>query len=1072
MSESAINSADFSKKLADKVAAKIAAAASPSSNKKPADKAVKPQSSNKNTRNERQKSGNNTRDNKNKNFEKKSNVKTKPVNDKDPDLKKEVGDLIDSLGFNEPKPSIKKDINKKVSGKKNKSEQQPRNQTQDSNPKVKTEKGDRKNKKDTLDQSGKSGKKADSEKPKKSHFEKPKGGALKDIDDIVTSLENTLDDDASLPQLSNDFHRKNLPVFEPQTEWYNITTANDGSKISFPSETPDIPLSPSRIASLHSQAKTLLGRENELFIHEGNKSSSQKTFLSQLLTGGTLSDKISAYTLLVQESPLHSIKYFNALLSLCRKKSRGNALHAIAALKDMFVNGVLPDRKLKYFKNQPLSNKVSTEVLVLWAFEDWLKQFFFSLVQILEILSHDTVTYVRTSTVDHILDLLKSKPEQEANLLRLGVNKLGDKDKQVASRVSYQILKIEELHPAMNGIIASSVSELIFRPGSEYHARYYSIITLNQTILTHKNKNVANTLIRTYLSLFELLLNESNNDKGKSVVEDVKPQKKQRHKHRVKGQKARQTPVKTSEAAKEEEFDKLISAILTGMNRAYPFSDLPKDVFENHMNTIYRVTHSANFNTGVQALILLFQMSQAKESLSDRFYRTLYESLLDSRLAVSSKLRLYLNLMFKALKQDTNKDRVKAFTKRLIQVANHWVNIGVIAGVVYLVSELKKADPAIMKSMVDDSPAFAALEESIKEQEKNDTTEELNEGDQGVENSEEEILDKYDGRKRDPVHANASNTKIWEILPLLQHFHPTVAFYSQHYLGLAPEGAAKPIQPDLSLYSLTHFLDRFVYRNPKQKIASRGTSIMQPLAGSDPTGLIFTASGNFGLESAESGISQIPVNTADWKNMKVDNVDAGDRFFYNYFNMVQQNRKEGKSKKSSETEDADLDSEEAEQEIWKALVNSNPSIEEEDEDSDINLSMADMGSDDDDDDDDEDELAALEGLDDDEDDEDDDDDDDDDDEDDAKFIRELDNEDDALGSDEEVALGDDIEAQFEQALAEGKTNKRPLEEEDTLESAKDKFKKARRTEKKEQRKKLKELPLYASAEDYAQYLSD
>lgn len=156
---------------------------------------------------------------------------------------------------------------------------------------------------------------------------------------------------------------------------------------------------------------------------------------------------------------------------------------------------------------------------------------------------------------------------------------------------------------------------------------------------------------------------------------------------------------------------------------------------------------------------------------------------------------------------------------------------------------------------------------------------------------EEEILDKYDGRKRDPIFAQAENTKIWEIIPLLHHFHPTVAFYTQHYLGLAPDGAAKPIQPDLNLYTLSHFLDRFVYRNPKQKVVTRGSSIMQPLAGSDPTGLVFTASGNYGLDTTESGFGSMPVNVADWKNIEVDDVDVGDRFFYNYFNMVQQNRK-------------------------------------------------------------------------------------------------------------------------------------------------------------------------------------
>ncbi|VVT55489.1 uncharacterized protein SAPINGB_P004622 [Magnusiomyces paraingens] len=1056
-----LESKAFSQKLSDKIANKLRENTASSTGKKGGN----------NNSNNTKKASQNT-DKKSKNSEKPSNKKNTQNKAtggasvvKDKDLAKDVGDLIDSLGFNNiqkgNKQSGKKNNKKDAKIKDRKDQQngkQPKQQQQQQQQQQSFKKEKSFNNKTSIKKENNDhqqqqhqpfNKENKSQKPSNTVVRpKKEGGALKDIDNIVTTLENTLDDSAVVPSiLIPELHKENKAVFDPRTDWYNLDVTTAGESVKIPTQQPEIPLSYSRIEALHTQAKALLSKENEIFIHEGNKSGAQKQFLSQLLSAGTLSDKISAYTLLVQESPLHSVKYFNAMLGLCRKKSRGNALQSIAALKDMFINGVLPDRKLRYFKNQPtLSNKTPPEVLILWAFEDWLKGFFFSLVQILEILSHDTVSYVRSSTVDHILDLLKSKPEQEANLLRLGVNKLGDNDKQVASRVSYLILKIEEVHPVMNKVIADSVSELIFRPSSDYHARYYSTITLNQTILTHKNKDVANSLIRTYLSLFELLLAETSKDK-EAKAEEAKPQKKPRHKH-TKGKQARKTPVKTSEAVKEEEFDKLISAILTGMNRAYPFADLPKDVFESHINTIYRVTHSANFNTGIQALILLFQMSQGEKSLSDRFYRTLYESLLDPRLASSSKLRLYLNLMFKALKQDTNQDRAKAFTKRLIQVADHWINIGVISGVIYLISELKKASPT-MKSLISDKPAVAAVAKKLEEKSEEKAEDE---------DKEVELIDKYDGRKRDPTFANAGKTKVWEAIPLLNHFHPTVSFYTQHYLGLAPEGAPKPIQPDLNLYTLAHFLDRFVYRNPKQKPTTHGSSIMQPLTGSDPTGLVFGTN----LGASGPGIDKA-VNFEDWKNMKIDDVDVGDRFFFNYFNLVQDNKsgeKKVEKRKETDAEDADLDDE---QEIWKALVTSNPSIEagEEDE-SDLDLSMSDMDDDED-----------LEGL---EDGEDEDEDEDDDEEDDdSGFLKEVDDEDGVLGSDEEVDLeegdNDDLEAQFEAALAKGKTNKRSRDDdEDEEEEEEEDPRAAKKAAKKARRQRLKDLPLFASAEDYAQYL--
>lgn len=65
-------------------------------------------------------------------------------------------------------------------------------------------------------------------------------------------------------------------------------------------------------------------------------------------------------------------------------------------------------------------------------------------------------------------------------------------------------------------------------------------------------------------------------------------------------------------------------------------------------------------------------------SLADRFYRTLYSSLIDSRLSESNKQAMYLNLIFKALKHDSNVERVKAFVRRFVQVLT--IGIGASGG--------------------------------------------------------------------------------------------------------------------------------------------------------------------------------------------------------------------------------------------------------------------------------------------------------------------------------------------------------------------------------------------------------
>ncbi|KAA8915722.1 hypothetical protein TRICI_002129 [Trichomonascus ciferrii] len=551
----------------------------------------------------------------------------------------------------------------------------------------------------------------------------------------------------------------------------------------------------------------------------------------------------------------------------------------------------------------------------------------------------------------------------------------------------------------MKAIVIESISDVIFRSGADYHTRYYSAITLNQTILAHKDVEVANTLMKVYLNLFERLLSEWNNEKQN---EDPKPKPTKKPRWKNKGNKGKKGGVrqeaKSATTVKEEENAKLSSAILTGLNRAFPFSDLPKSIFDKHIDTLYQVTHSANFNTSLQALILIHQISRSQGTLIDRYYRTLYESLLDPRLAASSKLRLYLNLLFKSLKEDTNVERSKAFTKRIVQMAANWLSIGIVSAAIFLIMELEKTVPALRSLLTGERS--------------------LPKGESG----------EYDGRKRDPVHSHAGNSQLWELVPLLHHFHPTVEHYASGYLD-NETGFSKP---DVDLHTLTHFLDRFVYKNPKQKPTAKGGSIMQPLSGADPRGLL----NSFRADRA-------PVNLADWSKMNVEDVDVGDRFFYEYFTK----RNETKPKKEKSVGDDEGD-ELDEDEVWKALVESRPDLEGEGEDdlsgfSDEDLSDLDMGDEDEHEDEDE-GSSGVKGESDVEADSD------------EEEFQDFDDREGLVGSDDEIDFPDDLPEQYE--------------EEENVPSKRVKRGAQNEGEKKSKRQKLKDLPEFASVEDYAQYL--
>lgn len=507
------------------------------------------------------------------------------------------------------------------------------------------------------------------------------------------------------------------------------------------------------IEALKQESKQLLEQDAAKYRSSIFASSSHK-FLSTIMTTGTLSDKVSALTLAVQESPVHNIRAFDSLITLAAKKSRAQALGAIGALVDLLGPGTLlpSDRRLRTFQTQPgllgtlqttqakgwtqgqpLPGKLTKPHLIAWAYEDWLKETYFKLIQLLEQWCSDELEFSRTKALDFVYALLKEKPEQESNLLRLLVNKLGDRDRKIASRSSYLLLQMQTSHPGMRPIIIRSIEqEILLHPAQDLRSKYYAINTLNQTILSSKDPKSPEALMRIYFDLFITLLKTGSlgialeTDSGNKNAADAK---------------TKAAPKKSPLTAGEQEIeaaDKLVSAVLTGVNRAAPFVGANDEVMEKHVDTLFKIAHSANFNTGIQALLLIQHLSITKNIASDRFYRTLYESLLDPRLITSSKQALYLNLLLRALKSDVDVRRVKAFVKRMLQIAGlHQPPF--VCGLLYVVAHLRETFPDLSTLMND--PEESAFDDDAPE-------------DRPV----------YDGKKREPIYANAQRSCLWEMV--------------------------------------------------------------------------------------------------------------------------------------------------------------------------------------------------------------------------------------------------------------------------------------------------------------------
>ena len=808
---------------------------------------------------------------------------------------------------------------------------------------------------------------------------------------------------------------------------------------------------------LHNYAKALLEHENSQYAMSSRSASSAHQFYSTIMSTGTLSDKISASTLSVQESPVHNMKALESLVGLASKRSRGQAVEVLGALKDLFGSGNLlpPDRKLNTFASQPaLSNAFNPtnshwtsrdplpggikEVhLISWAYEDWLKSTFFEVLKIIETWCNDEVVFARGKAVDYVCQLLKEKPEQEANLLRLLVNKLGDSDKKVASKASFNILQLEAAHPLMKStIIAAIESDLLFRPSQSLHAKYYASITLNQTVLSGKESSVAKKLLGIYFSLFIKLL-EKPEEEAKPAAKEAKIISINK-KGEVQGGGGSAGKKALKKAAEEEKAttvnedlrEKMLSAVLAGVNRAIPFTDTNDELFERQLDTLFRVTHSSNFNTSIQALMLIQQLNGPHQGSVDRFYRTLYESLLDPRLLTSSKQALYLNLLFRALKSDLNVKRHKAFAKRVLQVAAmHQPSF--ICATLYLLRELEGLF-ANLEAFIDHGG-----EDSDGEEHFQDVQEQLPSGkssDKGPCPQEtHRRAAKYDGRRRDPKYSNADRSSLWEAIPLMQHYHPSVALFATRLLT----HREMPPKPDLSLNTLIHFLDRFVYRNPKATNAPRGASLMQPIAAGDSSTLLVSA-------YSDKSSAEQPVNSeAFWKQAS-EKVNADEVFFHKYFSTLGRGKENASRKKTEKRADAeDSEGEGDEDEIWEAFVEGKPELDEGSdsgfEDENIDSDMGEI-------DDDELDLELVkaekrvngnlaQG---------------------GKGFSDLDGDGETFSdSDDEVA------SDLDKALDQGMTSNRPVSVEQP-ENGKHGSK----------RRRLKSLPTFASAHDYAKILEE
>jgi len=420
-----------------------------------------------------------------------------------------------------------------------------------------------------------------------------------------------------------------------------------------------------------SEAAALRARGAELFDKEVKAweaaklktESGDDRYMKQVLKSGTLADKVAAMTLLVGESPVHRLSTLDGLLAMA-KSGRHTSKMAIESLKDFFAGEGLPDgrRLLRLEDRGAAAASASPAALVCFVFEERLADRFGEFLGVVEGYLKHQAKELRRFAAETCQAMLRAKPEREARLLAMLVNKLGDPEPSVGGRASQLLLELLKAHRAMTPVVAAEVQAFATRAGNGRRALYAAVSFLNQLFLSSQLADLAASLVAMYVALF-------------------------------------------SAAVQAGELQtKLLAALLTGVNRALPYAPGALGAeSEKEVDALFGLSHAGTFSTRVQALALLDKLAATGDGkLRARYLRSLYAAVSCDDARKQTKPALLLNLVFRAASAEGA--AAPALLKRLLSSAAHGPAPVAAAGV-FLASKVLRGSPKLAADLVVDAPA-------------------------------------------------------------------------------------------------------------------------------------------------------------------------------------------------------------------------------------------------------------------------------------------------------------------------------------------------------------------------------
>jgi ribosome biogenesis protein MAK21 len=532
------------------------------------------------------------------------------------------------------------------------------------------------------------------------------------------------------------------------------------------------------------------------------------------------------------------------LLKMAKKKNRRQTEACVIALKDLFLDDILTNKKLNTFINtltilksqsqklnsaqgepsnddnsnslQNLNINLPDEKLVEIYEDDYIHRKYTELLEIIEdIVINDPLQAIKKKFLNILLDMIMKKPEKEEKILDVLVNKLGDPDVDTSNHAIKLLKNLQMSHPNMSLIILKNVQNFITKiPIENQNAKYYSLVFLTQMIPVN-DKDFLNYSLEYFFDLFNFYTN---------ISDEAWNNKKSKKKKFYKNKKDRERD--------EINPNKFLSLIVKRINIICKFASEKnisiKKLLDEKMDTLFRLSHSESIKLRIEVLKLIFMICQGmltgsrnqkdqsagskkkkqeennksiknENTYLDRYYRSLYEVLLIKEVIFSKHLREILKLIMMSLSFDTNICRVASFLKRLLQMSIH-AEPPFITCALIIVSQILRNKHKLWRMM--EKNTFNQANNT--EQDENSTEDDKN-------------TIGYDFIKRDPLYTNADAFPLAELHILAMHYHPTVQRFSQFILENYNKDIISYEGDPLLDFSLLNFLEKFMLKNAKVK---------------------------------------------------------------------------------------------------------------------------------------------------------------------------------------------------------------------------------------------------------------